>query len=74
MVKPLSFKGDKKAKKRKRPAEDADDDNAGEEGSSGAITAAKSSRTADEPDGWVTMDQLEELTGPVMFTFVGFLL
>ncbi|KAF8458009.1 FRG1-like family-domain-containing protein [Terfezia claveryi] len=68
MVKPLTFKGDKKIKKRKRK-EDVDDDNADEGGSSRPAAIAKTSGTTDELEGWVTMEQPEELTGPIMFTF-----
>jgi len=70
MVKPLAFKGDKKTKKRKRAKEGAGDGDAGEGGSSRSTVVAKASSTTDEPEGWVTMEQLEELTGPIMFTFV----
>jgi len=70
MVKPLTFKGDKRIKKRKRTKEDVDDDNPDEGGSSRPTAIAKAGSTTDEPEGWVTMEQPEELTGPIMFTFV----
>lgn len=64
MVKPLTFKGEKKIKKRKRAKEDADPE-AGEGNSTISGTGIP-----DERDGWVTMEQSQELMGPVMLTFV----
>ncbi|KAI9782897.1 MAG: hypothetical protein M1835_003917 [Candelina submexicana] len=62
MVKPLSFKGDKKSKKRKRPATDAD-----------ATTIPTdserqlSSTVPDNDDSWVTAELPHDITGPVIF-------
>ena len=67
MVKPLSFKGDKKVKKRKRndPAD------------SQALATTPSSSTAaaarvdvDEDDGWTNSDHTDDISGPVIFVFV----
>ncbi|KAI9719441.1 MAG: hypothetical protein M1812_003512 [Candelaria pacifica] len=63
MVKPLSFKGDKKSKKRKRPtAADAD----------ATITSTNtekqlSSTISDDDDSWVTAELPHDITGPVIF-------
>jgi protein FRG1 len=61
MVKPLSFKGDKKVKKRKRVA-DADD---AEHLTSKALTT---SAPADEEsdDSWVSADAPSDVTGPIV--------
>lgn len=60
MVKPLSFKGDKKAKKRKRP--EAEDD--GEK----QVKAAKATEDDGEnDDSWVSADVVTDVSGPVMF-------
>ena len=64
MVKPLTFKGEKKTKKRKRAKEDEDPE-AGE----GSSTVGGAG-IPDEREGWVTMEQSQELMGPVMLTFV----
>ena len=63
MVKPLTFKGEKKTKKRKRTKEDVSEAGKG----SSTVTGTGIS---DEREGWVTMEQSQELTGPVMLTFV----
>lgn len=73
MVKPLTFKGDKKAKKRKRSAkEDGAADAEAGEGSSSTAVAKPGNAEAAEPEGWVTIEQPDELTGPLMLTFVTF--
>lgn len=61
MVKALSFKGDKKAKKRKRVA-DAED---AEHSSSKALTT---SAPADEEsdDSWVSADAPSDISGPIV--------
>lgn len=61
MVKPLSFKGDKKQKKRKRP--DADKD--GEDGPSAQLRKVDDD-DADNDDSWVSADALGDVVGPVM--------
>jgi protein FRG1 len=64
MVKPLSFKGDKKPKKRKRTEDEAS--TAAEAGSSKVAKAVSTQDTADD-DSWVSADALGDVTGPVMF-------
>jgi protein FRG1 len=67
MVKPLSFKGDKKHKKRKRtetgdPSPDLD--------ASAETQIAKPTAAAgdDEPDdSWVSADTLADVVGPILF-------
>ncbi|KAK3330080.1 FRG1-like family-domain-containing protein [Apodospora peruviana] len=76
MVKPLSFKGDKKAKKRKR-TEASDSTAQGDDGDS-----KKQLKTADEKevaavqgednggehdDSWVSADAVSDVSGPIMF-------
>ncbi len=60
MVKPLSFKGDKKVKKRKRAA-DAD---GGEPSSKALTTSAPAEPESD--DSWVSADAPSDITGPVV--------
>lgn len=70
MVKPLSFKGDKKSKKRKRTKENDGDDAVDPNPSAIVTTSSKSNSQNDDHDGWITMEHSEELIGPVMLTFV----
>jgi protein FRG1 len=66
MVKPLTFKGDKKPKKRKR--QDNSDDgprNSNQELVASSSTAAEASSTA-EDQHWVSADIPGDLTGPVI--------
>lgn len=74
MVKPLTFKGDKKPKKRKR--EHRDDGAAeGVDDSSGKQVTTSSSKAAkvadddhvDNDDSWVSADSVGDVSGPVMF-------
>ncbi len=63
MVKPLSFKGDKKSKKRKRPTTtDADTLT-----TSTNVDKQPSSTQADDDDSWVTAELPHDITGPVVF-------
>lgn len=78
MVKPLTFKGDKKPKKRKREHRD---DGAAEAGDSGgnsnnqvASSSSKAARVAaadednvENDDSWVSADAVGDVSGPVMF-------
>ncbi|KAK2597347.1 hypothetical protein QQS21_006044 [Conoideocrella luteorostrata] len=67
MVKPLSFKGDKKPKKRKRTAESATD-NADDAGPSSA-QVRRVNQPEDEDandDSWVSADVATDVVGPVM--------
>ncbi|KAK5992477.1 hypothetical protein PT974_05884 [Cladobotryum mycophilum] len=69
MVKPLSFKGDKKPKKRKRAAADRDDQDEGEgEGSSSKQLAKQQDVDADttDDDSWVSADVVTDIVGPIM--------
>ena len=62
MVKPLSFKGDKKPKKRKRPADAERED--GEAGPSQVQKVDNDDDAAD--DSWVSADVAADVVGPVM--------
>ena len=62
MVKPLSFKGDKKVKKRKRAA-DADD---AEPSSKTLTTSAHADEEHD--DSWVNADAPSDISGPIVIT------
>lgn len=66
MVKPLSFKGDKKPKKRKRAAPDAADDaEASEQKISKTEPVGDDEATAND-DSWVSAEALGDIVGPVM--------
>lgn len=75
MVKPLTFKGDKKQKKRKRAAAavDADADADGQDGPSTtdlAAAAPKLSATTnddeEEDDSWVSAEATSDIVGPIL--------
>lgn len=78
MVKPLTFKGDKKTKKRKRAAADRADDEPepepehGESSSSRQQKLVKTDRDRDNgedqpnDDSWVSADAVGDVVGPVM--------
>ena len=62
MVKPLSFKGDKKPhKKRKRTHEDTADDDAP---SSKQLVPADAA--PDDDENWVSADAIDDISGPVI--------
>lgn len=63
MVKPLSFKGDKKPKKRKRVEADPLAENAGTSGSAVATTADD----VENDDTWVSADAVGDVQGPILF-------
>ncbi|KAI9743441.1 MAG: hypothetical protein M4579_007728, partial [Chaenotheca gracillima] len=71
MVKPLSFKGDKKSKKRKRGpagAEDSDLPASTEPGALAATTTTAQPDTGTEDDdSWVTAEAPGDITGPIIF-------
>lgn len=69
MVKPLTFKGDKKPKKRKRPAGDDNDDGAP---SSKELAKAGSSahEAAEDDDSWVTAGAVTDISGPITFVLL----
>jgi protein FRG1 len=63
MVKPLTFKGDKKVKKRKRAdaeksSRDAIDDETG--------TVQKTAEEAENDDSWVSAEVTTDVSGPIM--------
>ncbi|OTB19447.1 hypothetical protein K445DRAFT_373174 [Daldinia sp. EC12] len=62
MVKPLSFKGDKKPKKRKRTEAEP---SAGDAGPSNSTTTA-TAEDAENDDSWVSADAVGDVQGPVM--------
>ncbi|KAI1477076.1 actin-crosslinking protein [Daldinia eschscholtzii] len=62
MVKPLSFKGDKKPKKRKRTEAEP---SAGDAGPSNCTTTA-TAEDAENDDSWVSADAVGDVQGPVM--------
>ncbi|KAH0354735.1 FRG1-like family protein, partial [Aureobasidium melanogenum] len=63
MVKPLSFKGDKKVKKRKRTRdEDADGD-----GPATKDLKAGAEQHQDDDESWVSADAVSDVAGPVIF-------
>ncbi|KAL6702020.1 FRG1-like family domain-containing protein [Trichoderma pleuroticola] len=72
MVKPLTFKGDKKTKKRKRAAADRADDEPEPGESSRQQKLARSDRDRDNgedqpnDDSWVSADAVGDVVGPVM--------
>ncbi|KAL6892613.1 FRG1-like family domain-containing protein [Trichoderma longibrachiatum] len=72
MVKPLTFKGDKKSKKRKRAAADrADDEEAGESSRQQKKLVRSDGGGHDDEDqanddSWVSADTVADVVGPVM--------
>lgn len=68
MVKPLSFKGDKKPKKRKRAAATADDEpTAGPSTGGDLVVAAEAQADPADDDSWVSAEAVTDVIGPVMF-------
>ncbi|PHH73269.1 hypothetical protein CDD82_5564 [Ophiocordyceps australis] len=65
MVKPLTFKGDKRAKKRKRDAA-LDHDGAASTSAQHLAKADASTVDADNDDSWVSADVVGDVVGPVM--------
>ncbi|KAI1098579.1 actin-crosslinking protein [Jackrogersella minutella] len=63
MVKPLSFKGDKKAKKRKRAAADPSIEAVGPSNLAVATTATEE---VENDDSWVSAEAVGDVQGPVM--------
>ncbi|KAF2483565.1 FRG1-like family-domain-containing protein [Neohortaea acidophila] len=60
MVKALTFKGDKKAKKRKRTAAEADDE------PSQRPHPSENEGGAEEDDNWVSAESVTDISGPVL--------
>lgn len=77
MVKPLTFKGDKKPKKRKREATREDEDGAVAGSSSKKASKAAAAAAAEDgndeednvenDDGWVSADVVSDVSGPIVF-------
>ena len=74
MVKPLSFKGDKKPKKRKRTdagegstAQNDNNDSTERQLKKAAKAAEDAPAEADNDDSWVSADAATDIAGPVMF-------
>ncbi|OAA40628.1 FRG1-like family protein [Metarhizium rileyi] len=63
MVKPLSFKGDKKTKKRKRAT---DADSRDREAGSSQVQRRDDDAVAPDDDSWVSADVATDVAGPVM--------
>ncbi|KAI4722181.1 actin-crosslinking protein [Aureobasidium sp. EXF-10727] len=63
MVKPLSFKGDKKVKKRKRTR----DDNVDDDGPAAKDMKAGAWQHQDDDESWVSADAVSDVSGPVLF-------
>lgn len=64
MVKPLSFKGDKKPKKRKRT--EGESSSADQSGSKEVASTTQAQEAADD-DSWVSAEALGDVVGPVLF-------
>ncbi|KAJ8110688.1 hypothetical protein ONZ43_g5810 [Nemania bipapillata] len=62
MVKPLSFKGDKKSKKRKR----TETESAAEGARTGELAATQPPEDAGDDDSWVSAEVVGDVVGPVM--------
>lgn len=65
MVKPLSFKGDKKSKKRKVPLDTTEKSGDDESPAKKQVVAADTSQTNDD-DSWVTAEAAGDLIGPIL--------
>ena len=70
MVKPLTFKGDKKSKKRKLLHTDEGEKFGEGETLSGstALTQQNASLETDEDDSWVSAEEVTDITGPIIIT------
>lgn len=69
MLKPLSFKGDKKVKKRKRTVDTAEKfgDPDASAGDSLKLSKPDGDPTAEDDDSWVTAEAVGDLVGPIVF-------
>ena len=65
MVKPLTFKGDKKPKKRKRTAATEDDATDASAPPAKAPTTASDALASEDDDSWVTAEAVTDIAGPV---------
>ncbi|KAK7186946.1 hypothetical protein PSPO01_07075 [Paraphaeosphaeria sporulosa] len=66
MVKPLSFKGDKKVKKRKRVADDGSGDADARASKAPTTASASATDAAQEDDSWVSADAPTDISGPII--------
>jgi protein FRG1 len=66
MVKPLTFKGDKKPKKRKRAAGDGAEGAPGGSKDRALVAATAAEEEAANDDSWVSADSVGDISGPVM--------
>ncbi|MCJ1224923.1 hypothetical protein MMC12_001570 [Toensbergia leucococca] len=66
MVKPLSFKGDKKSKKRKAPGIE-NGVNDGDDSSKALTTTMATTAASGEDDSWVTAEAQSDIIGPIIF-------
>ncbi|KAH8682218.1 FRG1-like family-domain-containing protein [Xylariales sp. PMI_506] len=64
MVKPLSFKGDKKPKKRKRTEAEA---SVTRETGTTEVATTTTAQDAEDDDSWVSAETLVDVAGPIMF-------
>lgn len=64
MVKPLSFKGDKKSKKRKAPVTE---DECSPRKLEKALVLAEEANGLNEDDSWVTAEASTDIIGPIVF-------
>ena len=62
MVKPLTFKGDKKPKKRKRADPETAEDRPGKE-----LKALQAEEETADDDTWVSAEAISDVVGPIMF-------
>jgi protein FRG1 len=69
MVKPLTFKGDKKPKKRKRADADAGEGAGPDDNAERQVKAAKAAEDPEpsDDDSWVSADAVSDVSGPIMF-------
>jgi protein FRG1 len=67
MVKPLSFKGDKKIKKRKRTRDDDGDDGDDDNGPVAKDSKGGASQHQEHDESWVSAEAVTDISGPVIF-------
>ena len=66
MVKPLSFKGDKKSKKRKHHSLEDEQNYKGNSPSALTTTAKTFAAAEEDEDSWVTAEGITDIVGPVV--------
>ncbi len=74
MVKPLTFKGDKKSKKRKISHVEESEKFGDEEtlSDSKAIIQQNAATETDEDDNWVSAEEVTDITGPIIITLASY--